>query len=529
MKNFSRLPCLLGVICVLFTTTYTLNVYNGSRYLLTLNLFKTQGVGFSVGVVADGVSLRFLSVVTLISCCVFLFANRYMSTDINQYRFGWILLSFVLAICFLITSGSFFTLILGWDGLGLTSFALIIFYENREAGRAGFLTLMINRIGDVIILASFSLFIVDGLSIHYPPAVVVGGLVPYFCMAAITKRAQYPFCAWLPAAMAAPTPVRALVHSSTLVTAGVFLLVRLTLNGLMETHSARLCLYLGRITCFLGGAAAIWECDLKKIIALSTLSQLGVIIYRLGLNLPTLTLLHLYAHAMFKALLFLVAGLLLMQRFGTQDIRMLRGLVLRRPRLIRLINIGNLCLLGFPFIRAFYSKHLILEKMLECSANGVTLVFFLLGTIGTGIYTFRLFKILTCSPISPGPVAFSITHPSRLVPLLPLGLMAIIRGSLFSHLDLNLFEISWSTAHYHRMLSFMLMISMVLGLTLDLNRAPMMVTSLFFLTPTSYNTLKLFSGCIRSAKRLELSLLEPAWLFRGRVDALVSYVRQRSI
>lgn len=217
-------------------------------------------------------------------------------------------------------------------------------------------------------------------------------------------------------------------------------MVRLGLNGHLSINTASLCLYLGRITCLLGGLAAAWECDLKKIIALSTLSQLGVIIYRLGLNLPSLTLLHLYAHAMFKALLFLVAGLILLQSFGSQDVRMLGGLVFRRPGLVRLINIRNLCLLGFPFIRAFYSKHLILEKMLECTSSSVALTFFLLGTLMTGIYTFRLFKILVWAPIAPR-VKASVQGPANtLGPLLPLGVIAVASGSLFSHFDLNLFE-----------------------------------------------------------------------------------------
>jgi NADH-ubiquinone oxidoreductase chain 5 len=199
----------------------------------------------------------------------------------------------------------------------------------------------------------------------------------------LTKRAQYPFRAWLPAAIAAPTPVRALVHSSTLVTAGVYLVIRLRLNLTLRDSVCQLLLFSGAITCILGGFRAIFENDIKKIIAFSTLRQLGLIMFCLGLGIPLLALLHLFTHAIFKALLFLRAGLILISSFGTQDLRQLGSLLFRNPLLVVIFNIRRLCLVGAPFVRAFYSKHAIYEQIVMTGLNSFSIFLIIVGVILT--------------------------------------------------------------------------------------------------------------------------------------------------
>lgn len=194
--------------------------------------------------------------------------------------------------------------------------------------------------------------------------------------------------------MAAPTPVRALVHSSTLVTAGVYLIIRLTVNCGINESAASILLFCGRVTCVLGGLRALYENDLKKIIAFSTLRQLGLIIFSLGLKLPNLALLHLYAHAMFKALLFLSAGLILIRRFGTQDLRLLGATLFSVPRVVVFFNIRRLCLMGIPFLRAFYSKHVIYEVVAIRETNIIRFFLILIGAVLTTIYSIRTVKIL---------------------------------------------------------------------------------------------------------------------------------------
>merc|ERR1719347_256241 len=193
----------------------------------------------------------------------------------------------------------------------------------------------------------------------------------------MTKRAQIPFSAWLPAAIAAPTPVSALVHSSTLVTAGVYLLIRFrsVLEGTVVQTGL---LLLASLTMFMAGLGANFETDLKKIIALSTLSQLGVIMRVLALGFPDLAFFHLLAHALFKALLFICAGSIIHRVKDYQDIRIMGGLVYHIPLTSICINLANLALCGTPFLAGFYSKDIILEVAFISSINSIIFIFYVL-------------------------------------------------------------------------------------------------------------------------------------------------------
>ena len=220
------------------------------------------------------------------------------------------------------------------------------------------LTALANRIGDVAILTAIGLCVMQG---HWEVFFMenykfIRGISFCILLAGITKRAQVPFSRWLPAAMAAPTPVSALVHSSTLVTAGVFLLIRFfPFISVWEYFSP--CLLLVSVsTLFMAGIRASYEFDIKKVIALSTLSQLGVIIISLAFFIPYLALFHLYTHALFKAMLFLCAGIIIHNNKNTQDLRILGNLWKDIPLTIRCLNIANLALCGAPFLRGFYSK-----------------------------------------------------------------------------------------------------------------------------------------------------------------------------
>jgi NADH-ubiquinone oxidoreductase chain 5 len=207
-------------------------------------------------------------------------------------------------------------------------------------------------------------------------------------LAAITKRAQIPFSAWLPAAIAAPTPVSSLVHSSTLVTAGVYLLIRF--NFCFSFNLIIILLFISRITIFIAGLGANFEFDLKKIIALSTLSQLGLIIRILSLGEYILSFFHLLTHALFKALLFICAGCLIHNLGNCQDIRFMGGLINRIPLTCSFFVISNLSLCGLPFLSGFYSKDLILEILSMDYLNIYIYFIFFLSTGLTVCYTFRL-------------------------------------------------------------------------------------------------------------------------------------------
>nr|AWN56239.1 NADH dehydrogenase subunit 5 [Eriopis connexa] len=323
-------------------------------------------------ILIDWMSSLFMSFVLLISSMVIFFSNSYMKEEKNINRFIYLVLMFVLSMMLMILSPNLISILLGWDGLGLVSYCLVIYYQNLKSFSAGMLTALSNRIGDVMLLMSIAWMMNFGswnfmfyMDFYFSNKEFQ--LIAFLVMlASMTKSAQIPFSAWLPAAMAAPTPVSALVHSSTLVTAGVYLLIRF--HFLIMNYSMWL-LFIGLMTMFMSGLGANFEFDLKKIIALSTLSQLGLMMTILGLGSLKLAFFHLLVHALFKALLFMCAGNMIHLMMNCQDIRFMGSLIFKSPLMVVYFNISNLCLCGMPFFSGFYSKDLIMEFYSMTSLN----------------------------------------------------------------------------------------------------------------------------------------------------------------
>lgn len=367
-------------------------VINDLCILVDWNIIVVRSCPINFSLVLDPVSLSFRNVVCLISGCVILFSSSYMSHDPFLKRFTWLVILFVISINLLVFIPRLPALLLGWDGLGIVSFALVIYYQNIKSLAAGILTVLANRIGDVIILLSIGILVLQG---HWIITLISNFHLYYWAtlailIAAITKRAQIPFSAWLPAAIAAPTPVSALVHSSTLVTAGVFLLIRFYpfLNTCAFFRPTLL--FISVLTLLIAGFGANYENDLKKVIALSTLSQLGVIIISLAIEIPYLALFHLYTHALFKALLFLCAGAIIHNSSNAQDIRIIGIIYKQIPLTTTSINVANLSLCGAPFLRGFYSKDLILEFSLFAPTNFLIVLLIFVATGITAAYSLRL-------------------------------------------------------------------------------------------------------------------------------------------
>lgn len=317
-------------------------------------------------------------------------------------------------------------LIIGWDGLGLTSYLLVIYYNRNQSLASGIITAISNRVGDALIIIALSLCYIN---INFLNLAAITFITPIllFILASFTKRAQIPFSAWLPAAIAAPTPVSALVHSSTLVTAGVFLICRFykTMSQLSIFH--RTTFYLGVITCLIASLAAVFENDLKKIIALSTLRQLGVIVFTIGIKMPELAFYHLITHAFFKALMFIAAGTII-HRAITQDIRIMGNIWNTIPITSTIILVSNFSLCGFPYIAGFYSKDMIVESIISSSFPLTIFALCLLSIFLTGLYSSRvLFYLLIQSPN----YYYNISSDETLITYLSymiLGVGAIVRG-----------------------------------------------------------------------------------------------------
>lgn len=340
----------------------------------------------------DFVSLIFMGCVLYISAMVVYYSKSYIRSDIYRVRFLFLVLIFVLSILFIIISPNLIRILLGWDGLGLVSYCLVIYFQNYKSYASGILTILTNRIGDVAILLRIAWFVNFGRWNFIYYLRFNESWVPCMCiilvLAGFTKSAQIPFSSWLPAAMAAPTPVSALVHSSTLVTAGVYLMIRF--RDLYLHYNCKILALIGLLTMFISGAGANLEFDLKKIIALSTLSQLGLIMAILFLGYPLLSYFHLLTHAFFKALLFLCAGLIIHCIRDRQDIRHIGGVSYFLPFTSTCFVISSLSLCGAPFLSGFYSKDFILEIYRMSGLNFIMYVIFFISVGLTVSYSFRL-------------------------------------------------------------------------------------------------------------------------------------------
>lgn len=497
-------------------------IYKNITFILEVNLLRINTCEFSFSIIFDKVRFIFVTIVIMISRRVFLFSCDYIKEDIYFYRFIWILLRFVLSICFLIFSGSLLFMLVGWDGLGITSFALIIYYQSKDSLIAGFHTILINRIGDVFIVVSFFLFVFLGHFYYYPICSTALTLITILSVASLTKRAQYPFRRWLPAAIAAPTPVSALVHSRTLVTAGIFLIIRLRMVIPITKELRNILLLLGAITCLLGGTAAIYEFDLKKIIALSTLRQLGLIVFTLGIGLTNITLFHLFMHALFKALLFLAAGSVLIISFGVQDIRFLGGISNSAPFSIVIFNISGFCLIGAPFLRAFYSKHIILEKIMFRSINILSIVIISFATIITAMYTTRIMKSLVWGKPN---IKLIIKNSERIYfSIIILSFFAIISGKYIWRLENWFLECVFIPNYLGIIINFFVLMGILLGLIISVNNSYIW-SSIFFLAPFYINSGKLLNPFLKNIYFLDYGWLES---FR-KIDIIRKVSRNFSI
>nr|WCS91850.1 NADH dehydrogenase subunit 5 [Dyscolus oopteroides] len=357
-------------------------------------LLSLNSSSIVMSVLFDWMSLMFMSFVLFISSMVIFYSDQYMEGDLNINRFIMLVLMFVFSMMLLIISPNLISILLGWDGLGLVSYCLVIYYQNVKSYNAGMLTALMNRIGDVMLLIAISWMLNYGSwnYIFYMDYMkndlymqIIGLLV---MVAAMTKSAQIPFSSWLPAAMAAPTPVSALVHSSTLVTAGIYLLIRF--NVILNENLSLFLLLIATLTMFMAGLGANFEFDLKKIIALSTLSQLGLMMSILAMGNYKLAFFHLLTHALFKALLFMCAGAIIHNLKDMQDIRFMGNLTVQMPLTCICMNVSNLALCGMPFLAGFYSKDLILEIVCMDFVNMFIFFLFFISTGLTVCYSFRL-------------------------------------------------------------------------------------------------------------------------------------------
>ena len=388
-----------------------------------------------------------LFVVTFISTLVHLYSTEYMSEDPHLPRFMSYLSLFTFFMLMLVTSNNFLQMFVGWEGVGLSSYLLINFWFTRiQANKAAIKAMLVNRVGDFFILcALFGILYLCG-SLEYD---VVFSTAPYMadlvfkelgysfpvldmiCIAlflgAMGKSAQLGLHTWLPDAMEGPTPVSALIHAATMVTAGVFLLARCSYLFELSPTALLFIQFVGSCTAIFAASTGLFQNDMKKVIAYSTCSQLGYMVFAAGLSNYDVSMFHLSNHAFFKALLFLAAGSVIHAVADEQDMRKMGGLKKLLPFSYSVVVIGSLALIGFPFLAGFYSKDIILEAAF--AKNSVTSHFcFYLGTFAaffTAFYSTRLlFLVFLAEPNGNKITTFGAHEPSWRMSL-PLFLLAI--------------------------------------------------------------------------------------------------------
>lgn len=413
------------ILFTVFTTRLLTAIYISfinQVFYISFSLFSMWNNDIRVSFFFDYMSIWFTTIILLIRSVIIIYSYFYIAPYRKSVYFLWLTNLFIMSILIVVNISNLFFLMLGWDGLGLVSFFLIVYYQNQSSITSGIFTLLINRLGDRFFLVTIMLFFyyhsdLTMFSSNLPRFLVLLFLIFTF----ITKRAIYPFSPWLPLAIAAPTPISALVHSSTLVTAGLYLIIRFSYLLYSSYFLIKLLLILSLFTSFYAGINAIFEKDLKKIIALSTLSHLGFIGIAFSVGLLQLAFFHILTHALFKSLLFMTMGDIIINLNHSQDIRYLSSGILYTPISCLIMYVSILNLLGIPNLRGYFSKDLVLEIINYSNISFLVIVVLFLNVFFTYYYTYQLF-FYSFQPLKVYP--YQNFHPPMLVHTIGLFLIA---------------------------------------------------------------------------------------------------------
>jgi NADH-quinone oxidoreductase subunit L len=420
-RTLSHLLTIAGVLLAFILSAYVLrDVINGARFNQTIYQWMNLGTfKMEVGFMIDGLSAMMMCVVTFVSLMVHIYTIGYMQDDPGYQRFFSYISLFTFSMLMLVMSNNFLQLFFGWEAVGLVSYLLIGFwYTKPTAIFANLKAFLVNRVGDFGFILGIGLIAAYGNTLSYTEAFAKGAelakmtlpgtewsLITVTCIClfigAMGKSAQFPLHVWLPDSMEGPTPISALIHAATMVTAGIFMVARMSPLYELSTTALSFIIIIGAITALFMGLLGIIQNDIKRVVAYSTLSQLGYMTVALGASAYSVAVFHLMTHAFFKALLFLAAGAVIVAMHHNQDIRYMGGLARHRNTRIAWITslIGSLALIGTPFFSGFYSKDSIIEAVhaahsAHLPGAGFALFAVTVGVFITAFYSFRMYFLV---------------------------------------------------------------------------------------------------------------------------------------
>ena len=408
----------------------------------------TDGIRFEIGFLVDSLTALMMVVVTFVSLMVHIYTIGYMADDDGYQRFFAYINLFTFAMLMLVMANNFLQLFFGWEAVGVVSYLLIGFWFKKDSAvRANLKAFLVNRVGDFGFLLGIAAVVMYFGSLDYyevfgrveqveGQTISIFGatewqLMTFICIClfigAMGKSAQVPLHVWLPDSMEGPTPISALIHAATMVTAGIFMVARLSPMFEASVTALSFILVIGAITALFMGLIGIVQNDIKRVVAYSTLSQLGYMTVALGVSAYSVAIFHLMTHAFFKALLFLAAGSVIIALHHKQDMREMGGLAKYMPITTATAWLGSLALIGFPFFSGFYSKDLIIEAVKLAERPGVGFATFAVyaGVVVTALYSFRMLYLAFHGPTRMDEKTRSHAHESPLVVTIPLILLAI--------------------------------------------------------------------------------------------------------
>ena len=416
-RRLSHTLTILGVFLAFVLSAMTLKsvITDGAHFNETLYTWMmVGGLKMEVGFLIDGLSAMMMCVVTFVSLMVHIYTIGYMEEEDGYNRFFGYISLFTFAMLMLVMSNNMLQLFFGWEAVGLVSYLLIGFYYNKpSATHANMKAFLVNRVGDFGFILGIGLIAAYAGTLNYGEAFAKGDelaklmlpgtswmLVTVICIClfigAMGKSAQFPLHVWLPDSMEGPTPISALIHAATMVTAGIFMVARMSPLFELSDTALSFIMVIGGITALFMGLLGIIQNDIKRVVAYSTLSQLGYMTVALGASAYSVAVFHLMTHAFFKALLFLAAGSVILGVHHNQDIRWMGGVRKYMPITWITFLLGSLALIGTPLFSGFYSKDSVIEAVHESHLAGAGFAYFavLAGVFITAFYSFRLYFLV---------------------------------------------------------------------------------------------------------------------------------------